>query len=81
MSVPYLGDLRQVYGTSDYLLVEQAGLARIEIQKLKMGVMIDLRALLTPEQIEAVEAARAERREKRRAKRRARRGGPDADFE
>lgn len=65
-------------------LVEQAGQARIEIQKLKMGVMIDLKALLTPEQIERVEAARAERRAERRGKRKGKRRGhrgPPADLE
>lgn len=65
--------------------VEEVGTLKVEMQKHRFGLMLDVRGLLTPEQVRKLKTMRHEFRERRRhqrrkrgkERRRGRRGGGD----
>lgn len=60
-------------------LSAEAGAARQALKQFNLSVMLDIKALLTPEQQAAMRELRAERRGKWKGKR-GKRGGPEAEL-
>ena len=54
--------------------VEQVGDLQVTMRKNKLGLFLDVRALLTPEQVRKLKTMRHELREQRRSRREGRRG-------